>query len=404
MPEATVPHIYESVSDGDLYDPFIHTSADGVYDIYEALRRDHPIYFCEVRQTWCLTRYSDIQKAGRSWQGFSNRPGTALDAPNLYGPGDFLDDDPPYHDVLRALVRPFFTPKKIATLADDITRRTDEILAELREQPRANLAAEFAVRLPIWVIARLLGAPEGNDYELQKNVLEIETRNLGDPTVPPSATAALAWLQGYVAELAAYKRSHPDDTVLSHIANGDFDVVLTPEEVAGMAGILFTAGSETTYALLGNILGHLADNPQAQEDLRRAEGTDLIDAAVEESLRFEAPVQYSSRTVQETTEFHGTEVPAGSRIILIWASGHRDPERWDRPDEYDIHRVAQRHHAFGEGIHFCLGAPLARLEARIAIPAFLRTFAEYDIRETRRRRNHIVRGWDLLDADLVAAP
>jgi cytochrome P450 len=386
----------------EAYDPYVHTSADNVYDIYTELRENSPVYFCAARNAWCLTRHDDIQRAARDWKTFSNSPGVALDAPNLYGRGDFLDDDPPRHDILRNVARPFFTPKAIAGLADDIQRRTAEILAELRECSRADLAEEFALRLPIWVISRLIGAPEVDDREIQRMVLAMERRNVGDPEVPESATSAVRELHAYLNDLSMHKRRHPDGGVLSHITAAADSGELGADEVAGMGTILFSAGSETTYSLLGNLLAQLADHPNALESLRRTPTPELLDAAIEESLRYEAPVQYLARTATAMTDWHGAKIPPGARVLLVWAAGSRDPRRWERPDEFDVYRSKKRHLAFGEGIHFCLGAPLARLEAKIALPMFLSTFSGYTIRAGRRRPHHIVRGWDELDTELVS--
>lgn len=401
MSDRDVVQVLEEVGH-EPYDPYVHTSAENVYDIYAQLRENSPVYFCAARDAWCLTRYDDIQRAARDWKTFSNLPGVALDAPNLYGRGDFLDEDPPHHDILRNVARPFFTPKAIAGLADDIQRRTAEILAELRECSRANLAEEFALRLPIWVISRLIGVPAVDDQEIQRMVLAMERRNVGDPEIPESATSAVRELHGYLEDLARHKRRHPDNGVLSHITAAADSGALGADEIAGMGTILFSAGSETTYSLLGNLLAQLADHPDALESLRRGPTPELLDAAIEESLRYEAPVQYLARTATATTEWHGTTIPSGAHVLLVWAAGSRDPNRWERPDEFDFYRAdKKRHLAFGEGIHFCLGAPLARLEAKVALPMFLKTFSGYTIRSGRRRPHHIVRGWEELDAELV---
>lgn len=405
MSEGTVVDGPSLATRFEPYDPFIHTSATNVYEIYAALREHYPVYYSEARHCWCLTRHGDIQEASRDVNTFSNRPGVALDAPNMYGRGDFLDDDPPHHDALRNVVRPFFTPKAIAKLAEQIEARTIELLGELRERQSADLAADFAIKIPIWVISRLLGTPEADDADIQRMVLALEVRSLGDPAVPPSAAAALNELHAYLADLVEQKRKRPDDGVLSGIVAAAAAGQLEEDEVVGMASILFSAGSETTYALLGNVLTHLADNRNTMDSLRSDLNPALVEATIEESLRYETPVQYSARTATGTTEWHGVEIPAGARVLLVWAAGSRDPARWEKPDDFDIHRTNQlRHTAFGDGLHFCLGAPLARLEARIALPLFLKTFRDYDLQTRKRRPNHMVRGWDELSADLVGDP
>jgi len=385
----------------ELYDPLFHTPQDNVYDVYAVLRRDHPVYFNKQRGVWCLSRYVDVQMAARDWKTFATAPGVNLEEPNPAGPGDFIDADPPRHDVLRNVVRPYFVPKAVAELAVDITARVDGIIAELRERGSADLALDFAWRLPIWVICRLLGTPEQDDQMLQKTVLDVSVRHPGGATVPERAKTALAELHAYLSDLAGHKRRHPDDRVLSRMVAGEPEGVPTPTETVGMATMFFMAGTETTFALLGNAVNLLSENPDALHALRRDERSQLIEAVIEEAVRFEAPVQYLARTVTASTTLQGVDIPEGGRVVLMWGAANRDPDRWKQPDRFDIGREPRRHVGFGEGIHFCLGAPLARLEARIALPAFSRAFAEYNIGEKRRMDSHIVRGWQRLDATLT---
>jgi len=387
----------------ELYDPLLHTRSEDVYDIYATLRRDHPVYFNEDRGVWCLTTYVDVQAAARNWRVFSSLPGGDLDTPNIYGPGNFLDDDPPRHDVLRDVVRPFFVPRAVAGLAQDIARRVDDILSDLRERSHADLAWDFAARLPIWVIARLLGAPETDDEMIQRLVLEVESHEPGQTNASPRGLDALQQLREYLRDLADHKRKYPDGKVLARMVTGEATGVPTVDEVIGMAGVLFAAGTETTFALLTNMLDILAERPATLRRLRSAQSPELIDAAIEEALRYEAPVQYLARTVTTPTSVRGVELPDGARVILVWGAANRDTERWERADEFDIDRVQPRHISFGEGIHFCIGAPLARLEARIALPAFLRTFQSYELGAKRRRNHHTVRGWERLEATLASS-
>jgi cytochrome P450 len=385
----------------ELYDPLFHTPQDNLYEIYSVLREAHPVYYNASRDVWCLTRYGDVQSAARDWKRFANTPGVDLYNTGHLGPGNFLDDDPPRHDILRDVIRAFFVPKAIASLREDVARRVDEVLRDLKEKDNVDLANDFALRLPVAVISRLLGAPEEDDDLIGRLVLEIETQLPGQTTVSEHNLAAVARLREYLAELAEYKRAHPDDRILSRLVAGATDGAPTADELFGMAAILFIAGSETTFALLTNALELLAAHPDALRAVRRADNPGLLEATIEETLRFEAPVQWLARTVRETTTMHGVEIPAGERLILIWGAANRDPARWESPDTFDIYRKPQRHLGFGEGIHHCIGAPLARLEAQIAIPAFLRTFDDYQIRVKRRRDHQNVRGWGRLDATVV---
>lgn len=384
----------------ELYDPLFHTPQENVYEIYSILRQDHPVYYSTRRAVWCITRYTDVQAAGRDWKTFGTAPGVDIDAPNYMGPGNFIDTNPPRHDVLRNVVRPFFTPKAIAALEDVVARRVDTIIRNLKERERADLAHDFAWQLPIWVISRLLGVPEEDDENIQRTLLEIFHREPGQVSVPAAAQTAMATLHDYVHELAEHKRKDPDEKILSRIVAGEAADAPSPEETIGMATGLYIAGSETTFALLGNSLNLLADYPETLEVLRRDPRRETIDAFIEEALRFESPVQYLARTARAPSTLHGQDIAEGERLVLIWGAANRDRERWPDGDRFDIYRPQKRHVAFGEGIHFCLGAPLARLEARLALPAFIRAFPKYEIINKQRLPNHLVRGWEHLEAVL----
>ena len=385
----------------ELYDPLFHTPQENVYEIYAILRSNHPVYCNKQRNVWCLTRYADVRSAAKDWKTYGNAPGVDIDAPNYMGPGNFIDADPPRHDVLRNVVQPFFLPKAIAEFESDFVRHVKEIIEELRERQRVDLAQDFAWRLPIWAISRLLGAPEEDDEMTQRVLLDVFVRHPGETSVPERAERGLAELQAYLAELAAYKRRHPDGRVLSRMVGAEAKGAPTAEETVGMATMFFIAGSETTYALLGNALKVFAENPEVLHGLRQDESAECIQAAIEETLRYETPVQYLARSVRSSAVLHGIEIPEGARLILVWAAANRDPDHWENPDKFDVHRPFQRHVGFGEGIHSCIGAPLARLEARVALPMFVRTFAEYDIGRKVRLNSHIIRGWEKLEAILV---
>jgi cytochrome P450 len=385
-----------------VYDPLFHTPREELYDIYRRLRADHPVYHNAEREVWCVSRYADIQAVARDWKTFSNAAGVDIDLPRAFGPGDFLDSDPPRHDELRDVVRPFFLPREIARLERAVAARIDLLIEELRGREDADLAQEFAWRLPIWVICRLLGVPAADDAEVQRMVTQQVKRVPGRAEVPQQANDALAELQAYIAELSAAKRASPAADVLSRLAEGEATGLPRRAEIAGMGVLLFVAGSETTASLLANALDLLARHPAVQEQVRGAvragEPRALVDRVVEETLRFESPIQYLSRTTTRDVELCGERLPAGARVALLYGSGNRDERRFERSESFEPDREQKRHLAFGEGIHFCLGAPLARLEARIAIPAFLHAVERYEIVERARLATHVARGFERLRA------
>ncbi|MFZ2052232.1 MAG: cytochrome P450 [Solirubrobacteraceae bacterium] len=384
----------------ELYDPLFHTPREDLYEVYRRMRDDHPIYRSECRDVWCLTRFEDVQAAARDWKTFSNANGVDLDTPpQFFGPGTILEEDPPRHDVLRKVVRPFFVPKRIAALETDIALHVEELTRRLAGAGRIDLAQDFAWALPVWMICRLLGVPPADDELVHGLVVELETRHPGDDLQSSGhKLVALRQLQRYAEELAAQKRQAPGDDLMSHLVASEAKGELRGEEIPGMTVLLFAAGTETTASLIGNALFLLAEHRDAQKELRRTP-VDLVDAAIEESLRMESPVQYLARQSTTSMRIHDVEVPKGADVILIYGAANRDERRFERAETFDIHRPAQRHLAFGEGIHFCLGAPLARLEARIALPAFLRAIPSYEIETPAERMpRHTVRGFARLPA------
>lgn len=384
----------------ELYDPLYHSPHGDLYQIYTQLRAEHPVYHCERRDVWCLSRYEDIQAAARDWESFSNANGVDLDRPaQYYGVGDFLDSDPPRHDVLRKVVRPFFIPKEIARLEGDVVRRVQTLVARLAEEEQIDIAQDFARALPVWMICRLLGVPESDDEMILDIVTRIEQQELGE-VLSESAFAAVREMHAYIEDFAEHKRRNLTEDLMSHMVAGEADGAPRREEIPGMAVLLFDAGSMTTNALLGNMLWLLAQHEDVQQALRERPD-ELIEPVVEETLRVESPIQYLARHTTKTARLHDVEIPADADVIFIYGAANRDERRFEHAERFDIHRSAQRHLGFGEGIHFCLGAPLARLEARIAVPAFLQAIPSYEIEQpTERQISHTMRLFSHLPAKI----
>ncbi|MFZ2052233.1 MAG: cytochrome P450 [Solirubrobacteraceae bacterium] len=387
-----------SIAHVELYDPLYHSPQPDLYEIYRRMRDEHPVYHNADRDVWCLSRFADVQAAARDWQTFSNADGVVLDAPaQFFGPGDFLESDPPRHDVLRKVARPFFLPKEIARLEQQVDARVAELIERLVDQQRIDIARDFAWPLPIWIICRLLGVPPEDDALVHRLVTDLETRYPGDTAPRKEARSALRELISYAEDLARHKRRAPRDDLVSRLIAGEAEDEPRRDEIPGIVVLLLTAGSVTTASLIGNTLFLLAEHPDVQDMLRG--GLTDIQAVIEESLRIESPVQYLARLTTKPASVHGIEIPEGADVILIWGSANRDERHFERPDVFDVQRRKQRNLTFGEGIHFCLGAPLARLEARIAVPAFLNAFTSYEIGGSIERFfNHTVRGFAQLPA------
>jgi hypothetical protein len=368
------------------FDPFSPEVMDDPYPSYRLMLDRYPLYRNEERGFWTLARYEDIQGAARNSTLFSHWEGVDLDFMGklVFGPGDFLDSDRPRHDQLRNVVQKRFTPKAIALLEPKVRTLTEELLVPIKERGEGDMVSEFALQIPLTMICDLLGFPREDHTMLWELNLAALKRIPGDPQIPQEALNAASRLRGYFLEAAEQRRLAPRDDVLSVMVTSDAGGrKLHPVEVVGMCYLLFSAGLDTTLSFISNSLWLLAQHPEQREMLRQQpEG---ISQAVEELLRFESPVQNNTRTTSEDVDLHGQTIPAGARVVLLFGAANRDPRRWENPDVLDITREPKRHQAFGEGIHFCLGQPLARMEGRIALETVLREMPDYTVQGPVRR-------------------
>jgi len=386
-----------------LYDPFTHTVWDDPYPIYRQLRDDYPAYRNEDRDCWVVSRYEDIEAVSRDVETFSCLGGVDLDLPEFYlGPGDLLEFDPPIHTRLRKVVREHLTPKAIAGMEPRIRSQVCSALDRMLERGGGDAAEEIAFPLPMATILSLMGMPDEDGPQLKAWLDATAYRTPGSPDRPIECDEAHDALAAYVATLVGERRRVPRDDILTVMAQAVDEGTMSSGETRGMALLILTAGWETTAALIGNALFLLAAHPDQRRIL--AEEQALIPAAVEEVLRFEAPVQYLHRTTTRASSLHDVTFPVSAKVLLLYGSGNRDPRRWDHAENFDVRRVTQRHVAFGHGIHLCLGAPLARLECRIVLEEILARAPAYEIAgPIERIEAHVLRGFHRLPLRLVAA-
>jgi cytochrome P450 len=278
-----------------------------------------------------------------------------------------LDADAPVHTRLRRLVAREFTTRRVAALQPRIQAVTDELLDAALREPVADLVEALALPLPMTVICELLGVPD-----LDRKSFRGWSNDIVAGT-PESEAAAFEAMSHYLTELIEDKRcSGPGDDLLSALIRTRYEDGdrLSPDELVGMAFLLLVAGHETTVNLISNGVLALLRHPDQLAALRAR--PELIDGAVEEMLRYDGPVETTTwRFAREPLTIAGTPIAQGEPVLVALAGADRDPQRFPEPDTFDIRRPAQGHIAFGHGIHYCLGAPLARMEARIAIPSLL---------------------------------
>ena len=387
-----------------VFNPSAPENLEDPYPAYRQLRDEAPVHHNPELGLWMISRYHDVQTTARDYETFSSAEGVDPEIAGwLFGPGYFINSDPPWHDILRKVIRDRFTPRAIKELAAPIEGKVSALLGPLLERRGGDLAVDLAQELPTEVVSELLGVPEadrGTVSHWHKAVFF--DRRPGELEMTDEARDALPPFADYFRQLARERRREPREDFISELASAKLDgpwADLADEIVVGLCLLLFSAGTETTHSLLGNAFLLLSDRP----DLRRALAGDpgRIPALVEEVVRFESPVQHLARTTTRDAELHGETIPEGSRVLLMFGSANRDERYWPEPDRFDPARDPKRHLGFGEGIHFCLGAPLARLEAQIALEAFFSRVVDYEVsgpvvrstRATNRGLHSLPVGW-----------
>jgi cytochrome P450 len=355
------------------FDPLVQ---DEPYVAYRELRAWAPVYRNEARGFWALSRFEDVQRAAREWTGFSSADGVNLDDTlSLTGAGNFIAADPPDHDRLRRVVRGRFTPAGVAAMEAATRDDVRDVLATAVPAGGFDAADALAWAIPVRTVSRLLALPLQDEPMLRGWLRAVIHRDAASDRLPESARAAAGELRAYLIAHLAQRRAAPGDDLLSDIVAGQARGELDEAELPGLCILLYVAGTETVADFIGNALVALAEHPDQRALL--AAQPDRGGAAVEELLRYESPVQYQVRTATVATELHGQAIAAGDRVALLWGAANRDERRWDRPDELDIARSAKRNLAFGEGIHHCLGAPLARLQGRVVLEEVLEAMPQH---------------------------
>ena len=354
----------------ETYSPFVPEVKNNPYPAYEWLRREHPVYHNEALDFWALSRYADVEWAARLPEVFSSAQGVG---PDRQEGASMITKDPPEHTRLRKLVSKAFTPRMVSQLEPRIRVITDELLDAVIDKGAFDLVQDLAYPLPVIVIAEMLGVdPERRDdfKRWSDDVIHIVAAGQNEKRMAQYMESWEAFKAYFVEMVEVRRRAPRDDLVTALVQAQEERDALTLSELLNACLLLLVAGNETTTNLISN--GALALLTHLEEAQKVRQEPQLISGTIEEVLRYDSPIQGTFRTTTEAVEVRGATIPEDSKVLLLWGSANRDPEVFPDPDRFDIHRPIDRHLAFGIGIHFCLGAPLARLEARVVTEAILR--------------------------------
>jgi cytochrome P450 len=370
------------------YNPFIPEVHANPYPMYARLRAEDPVHWSALMEAWVLTRYDDVvavltdSRFSADRRQARNRFADEIARrEEEFGPfgrtRTMLTSDPPEHTRLRRLVSKAFTPRMVEGLRPRIQEIVDELLDADAQNGRMDIIRDLAYPLPVIVIAEMLGVPPEHRDQFKHWSDEI-VGVLGGPLVPQEtlerSRVAVHELAEYLSGVIVERRREPrEDLVSGLIAAEEQGQILSEDEMLATAMLLLVAGNETTTNLIGNGMLSLLRNPDEME--RLCADPSQVPTAVEELLRYDGPVQATGRVAIEDLEIGGQKVTKGQAVLTVLGAANRDPAQFGKPDELDLDRQPNEHVAFGDGIHFCLGAPLARAEGQIAFETLLRRFA-----------------------------
>jgi cytochrome P450 len=369
------------------YDPTRPDFQLDPYPLFKTLRDEYPLYHNERLRFYALSRYDDVMAAAADGALFANGvdhyPDPEADPSELM-PRWMMDFglfymDPPRHDRLRLLVSKAFTPSRVRALEPVVRELARDLLRRIVASGRCELVHDFAAPLATQVIGALLGVPSEDRWQFRLWAEKIEQR---DPAIPPDQAEreqaeTVESIKAYMRELVAKRRAEPEDDLLSALAAAEVDGEgLGDEQVVNLGYQLMVAGNDTTAAMISNGALRLAEFPD--ERRRLIEDPSLVPNAVEEMTRYDSPtVQSPPRITTRETRIHGRRLPKGAPVVLIWMAANHDERRYPEPQRFDVRRKLGRHMGFGHGLHFCLGASLARLEGRVAFEELLRVMPDY---------------------------
>jgi len=383
------------------YDPYDFDIDADPYPVWHRMREEAPLYRNEKYDFWALSRFDDVEQALVDPTTYSSAKGSVLEIIKLdvdMPPGLFIFEDPPGHDQHRSLLSRVFTPRRMAAIEPQVRAFCARSLDPLVGTGGFDFVRDLGAQMPMRTIGMLLGIPEDQQDELREGM--DEGLRLAEGEMPAEMLAEAEFSR--FADYVDWRAQNPSDDLMTDLLQAEFEDEtgtrrrLSREEVLGYIGLIASAGNETTNRLIGWTGKVLAEHPDQRREL--AEDRSLIPNAIEEMLRYEPPSPVQSRYVTTDVELYGETVPAGSAMVLLNASANRDDRHFPDGESFDIHRSIDHHLSFGYGLHFCLGAALARLEGRVALDEVLDRFPDWEVdhEHLQLAPTSTVRGWDAL--------
>lgn len=386
------------------YDPYTAINLADPYPLYKRMRDEAPLYYNEKLDFYAVTRYAECERGLVDAARYTSGRGGILElikANVEMPPGNLIFEDPPAHDVHRSLLSRVFTPRRVAVLEPKIREFCARSLDPLVGTSEFDFIADLGAQMPMRVIGMLFGVPD-EDLEAVREATDANLRTKAGEAmhVDDGTTFGSEMFADYID----WRMNHPSDDLMTDLLHTEFadehgvTRTLTRDEALLYTTVVAGAGNETTTRLIGWAGKVLAEHPDQRREL--VDDRSLIPKAIEELLRYESPGPQIARYLPEDVELYGQTVPADSVLLFVVSAANRDDRRWDDADSFDIHRDIGQHLAFGYGIHYCIGAALARLEGRIALDEVLERFPAWDVDLERASiaPTSTVRGFETLPA------
>ena len=390
------------------FDPFDYDFHEDPYPTYAVLRAEAPLYRNDEVEFWALSRHADVLAGFKDTTRFTNTEGVSLEVSGLGENTELvmsiLGMDPPRHGKMRGLVSKGFTPRRVAELEQGIRELATTYIERFAEVGQCDWVGDFSGRLPMDVVSEVLGVPQSDRDELRSWADLVLHREEGVRGVPAAGVAASGELLGYFSEMIGARRRAPGEDLASALLSAEVDGErLKDPEILAFCYLMIIAGNETTTKLLANCLYWLGRNPEQRDKVRGR--PERIPDWIEETLRYDNSSQLLARTVAEDVEMYGRTMKVGDKLVLLVGSANRDERVFPDPDRYDLDRDTSEHLSFGRGAHFCLGAALARLEARVSLEELERRIPDWTVDESGAERVHNpnVRGFSKLPITFTPA-